>query len=62
LLAGFWLIQGPSKEEAIAWVLCCPVPDDAETEIGIRQVCEAEDCGPALTSELRNKKSAGVCR
>jgi hypothetical protein len=53
LIAGFWLWQVPSKEEAIAWVKRCPMPQDAETEIEIRQVFEAEDFGPALTPELR---------
>jgi YCII-related domain len=56
LLAGFWLIQVPSPEEAIAWGMRCPVPDDAATELGIRQVFEAEDCGPALTPELREQE------
>jgi hypothetical protein len=53
LLAGFWLWQVQSKEEAIDWVKRCPFPPDAETEIEIRQVFEAEDFGPAFTPELR---------
>jgi len=43
LIAGFWLIQVKSKEEAIEWVKRCPNPMDGETEIEIRQVFEASD-------------------
>jgi hypothetical protein len=53
LVAGFWLIQVRSKEEAIEWVKRCPNPHRGESEIEIRQVFEAEDFGPALTPELR---------
>src|SRR5687768_5821971 len=54
LVAGFWLWQVKSKEEAIEWVKRCPNPmPGTETEIEIRQVFEAEDFGPALTPELR---------
>jgi hypothetical protein len=49
LVAGFWLIQVKSKEEAIEWVKRIPNPDNAETEVEIRQVFEAEDFGPELT-------------
>ena len=53
LIAGFWLWQVKSKEEAIAWVKRCPIPHHTETEIEIRQVFEAEDFGPELTPELK---------
>jgi hypothetical protein len=53
LVAGFWLIQVKSKEEAIEWVRRIPNPDDQETEIEIRQVFEADDFGDQLTPELR---------
>ena len=54
LVAGFWLIQVKSKEEAIEWVKRAPNPmPGTEAEIEIRQVFEAEDFGPALTPELR---------
>ncbi len=53
LIAGFWLFQVKSKEEAIEWVKRCPNPLDTEAEIEIRQVFEASDFGPALTPELR---------
>ena len=54
LVAGFWLIQVKSKEEAIEWVKRCPNPmPGAEGEIEIRQVFEAEDFGAEFTPELR---------
>ena len=53
LIAGFWLIQVKSKEEAIEWVKRCPNPLEGESEIEIRQVFEADDFGPALTPEVR---------
>src|SRR5262245_42520068 len=54
LIAGFWLWQVKSKEEAIEWVKRCPNPfPGAESEIEIRQVFEAEDFGDAFTPELR---------
>jgi hypothetical protein len=56
LIAGFWLWQVQSKEEAIAWVARCPIPHNTETEIEIRQVFEAEDFGPACTPELREQE------
>jgi hypothetical protein len=53
LIAGFWLWQVRSMEEAIEWVKRCPNPHEGESEIEIRPVFEAEDFGPALTPELR---------
>ena len=53
LIAGFWLIQVKSKEEAIEWVKRIPNPDDADTEVEIRQVFEAEDFGAEFTPEAR---------
>ena len=53
LIAGFWLWQVQSKEEAIEWVKRCPME---EAEIEIRQVFEAEDFGPAFTPELREQE------
>jgi hypothetical protein len=55
-IAGFWLWQVKSKEEAIEWVKRCPNPHEGECEIEIRQVFEAEDFGAALTPELREKE------
>jgi hypothetical protein len=54
LVAGFWLWQVKSKDEAIEWVKRCPNPfPGAESEIEIRQVFEAEDFGAEFTPELR---------
>ena len=54
LIAGFWLFQVKSKEEAIEWVERCPNPfPGRESEIEIRQVFEAEDFGAEFTPELR---------
>ena len=51
LVAGFWLWQVRSKEEAIEWVKRAPMPDGSVIEI--RQVFEAEDFGAEFTPELR---------
>lgn len=56
LVAGFWLIQVKSKDEAIEWVKRCPNPLDGESEIEIRQVFEAEDFGAEYTPELREQE------
>ncbi|MBV9355029.1 MAG: YciI family protein [Chloroflexi bacterium] len=53
LVAGFWLIQVKSMDEAIEWVKRCPNPMEVESDIEIRQVFEAEDFGPELTPELQ---------
>jgi hypothetical protein len=56
LIAGFWLIQVKSKEEAIEWVKRVPNPTGEEGEIDIRQVFEAEDFGDEFTPELREQE------
>ena len=56
LVAGFWIWQVKSKEEAIEWVKRCPNPMPGESEIEIRQVFEAEDFGAELTPELRERE------
>lgn len=56
LIAGFWLWQVKSKEEAIAWAKRCPNPTGAEGEIEIRQIFEAEDFGAEFTPELRQQE------
>jgi hypothetical protein len=56
LIAGFWLWQVKSKEEAIEWVKRCPNPTGEESEIEIRQVFEAEDFGAEFTPELREQE------
>jgi hypothetical protein len=57
LIAGFWLWQVSSKEEAIEWVKRCPNPMGVESEIEIRQVFEAEDFGAEFTPELREQEA-----
>ena len=54
LVAGFWLIQVKSKEEAIEWIKRVPFKDGEEVEI--RQVYEADDFGEALTPEVRQQE------
>ena len=56
LIAGFWLLQVRSKEEAIEWIKRAPNPHEGESEIEIRQVFEAEDFGPEFTPELREQE------
>ena len=56
LIAGFWLWQVKSKEEAIEWVKRCPNPTQGEAEIEIRQVFELDDFGAALTPEVREQE------
>ena len=53
LIAGFWLWQVRSMDEAIEWVKRCPNPTGVDAEIEIRQVGEAEDFGDAATPEFR---------
>jgi hypothetical protein len=56
LVAGFWLWQVKSKQEAIEWVKRCPNPMPGESEIEIRQVFEAADFGEAFTPELQEQE------
>jgi hypothetical protein len=53
LVAGFWLWQVKSIEEAVEWVKRCPNPMIEDSVVEIRPVFEPEDFGPALTPELR---------
>ncbi len=53
LIAGFWLIEVKSIDEAIEWVKRCPNPMDGESEIEIRQVFETDDFGDAYSGEAR---------
>ena len=59
LVAGFWLWQVRSMDEAIEWVRRCPNPHPGECEIEIRPVFEAEDFGAALTPETQ-ARNAGL--
>lgn len=56
LVAGFWIWQVKSLEEAIEWVKRCPNPMKGESIIEIRPVFEDEDFGEALTPELRERQ------
>ena len=57
LIAGFWIFDVKSKEEAIEWVKRCPNPmPGTESEIEIRQIFEAEDFGAEFTPELREQE------
>jgi hypothetical protein len=56
LIAGFWLLEVRSKEEAIEWIKRAPNPHEGESEIEIRQVFEAEDFGAEFTPELREQE------
>lgn len=53
LIAGYWIWQVESLDQAIEWVKRCPNPTGVESEIEIRQIFEAEDFGEAFTPELQ---------
>ena len=56
LIAGYWIWQCASLEEAIEWVKKCPNPQTTESDIEIRRIFEAEDFGEAFTPELREQE------
>jgi len=56
LIAGFWIWQVKSKDEAIEWLKRCPNPHNEDGEIEIRQIFEAEDFGAEFTPELRERE------
>ena len=56
LVAGYWIWQVRSKEEAIEWVKRCPNPMPGDSEIEIRQIFDTEDFGEAFTPELRERE------
>lgn len=58
LVAGFWIWQCASLDEAIAWARRCPNPMPGDSELEIRPLFEAEDFGDALTPELRAQEDA----
>lgn len=53
LVAGFWLWEVGSMDEAVAWLKRCPNPHDGDTEVEIRPLFEAADFGEEMTPELR---------
>jgi hypothetical protein len=56
LIAGYWIWQVKSREEAIEWVKRCPNPMPGDSEIEIRQLFEAADFGAEFTPELREQE------
>jgi hypothetical protein len=56
LIAGFWLWQVKSMDEAVEWLKRCPNPHSEETEVEIRPVFEADDFGAEFTPELREQE------
>jgi hypothetical protein len=56
LIAGFWIIQAKSMEEAIEWVKRCPNPMNEDSDIEIRPVFDPDDFGEAFTPELREQE------
>ena len=57
LIAGYWMWQVRSMDEAIEWVRRCPNPHNEDSIIEIRPVFEADDFGPNLTPELKEKEA-----
>ena len=57
LVAGFWLWELPSMEDAVEWLKRCPNPHEGEGEIEIRQVFTGEDFGAAMTDELKEQEA-----
>jgi hypothetical protein len=56
LIAGFWLWQVRSMEEAVDWVKRIPTVEDEESEVEVRPVFETEDFGAEMTPELREQE------
>jgi hypothetical protein len=57
LIAGYWIWQVRSMDEAVEWVKRCPNPMESDSEIEIREVAEAEDFGENFTPELREQEA-----
>jgi hypothetical protein len=57
LVAGFWIFECTSMEEAVEWVKRCPNPTGVESTIEIRQIFEADDFGEQMTPELREQEA-----
>ena len=56
LVAGFWILQVKSREEAIEWVKRCPNPMPGDSDVEIRQIFEASDFGAEFTPELQEQE------
>ncbi len=57
LIAGYWLWQVKSMDEAVEWLKRCPCPHESGGEVEIRPLFEAEDFGPAMTPEMREQEA-----
>jgi hypothetical protein len=57
LIAGFWLWQVRSMEEAVEWLKRCPNPHNSESDVEIRPVFELEDFGDAIAPERLKRKA-----
>jgi len=60
LVAGYWIIQVKSKEEAIEWMKRCPNPHEGDSEIELRQVFEIEDFAPSDAVEQHRANQAAI--
>ncbi|WP_029012931.1 YciI family protein [Niveispirillum irakense] len=58
LIAGFWIFETPSLEEAVRWVKRCPNPTGQRAEIEIRRIFTLEDFGDAMSPDLREREKA----
>ncbi len=58
LVAGYWIWQVKSMEEALEWVKKCPNPMNDDSDIEIRRIFEMEDFGDSLTPELKEREKA----
>lgn len=56
LVAGYWLWQVKSMDEAVEWAMRCPKPHQEDCEIEIRPLFEADDFGPEFAAELREQE------
>ena len=56
LIAGYWILQVRSMDEAVEWAKRCPNPMEGESYLELRQIFEADDFGEELTPELRAKE------
>jgi hypothetical protein len=56
LIAGFWIWNVKSMDEAVEWLKRCPCPHEGESDVEIRPIFEAEDFGEELTPEMRERE------
>lgn len=58
LIAGFWIWECASLDEAIEWARKCPNPDQVDSQLEIRQIATWEDFGDALTDDIKARESS----